>query len=84
VERNTRLAFFAAFANINEVIELTNIGTLFAFVLVAVGVMALRGPLTGLSIPPRLRAVARLALVALLPVAVVALLIALGLLRVYP
>jgi APA family basic amino acid/polyamine antiporter len=36
------VAFFAAFANINEVIELTNIGTLFAFVLVAVGVMALR------------------------------------------
>ena len=36
------VAFFAAFANINEVIELTNIGTLFAFVLVAIGVMALR------------------------------------------
>jgi APA family basic amino acid/polyamine antiporter len=36
------VAFFAAFANINEVIELTNIGTLFAFVLVAAGVMALR------------------------------------------
>jgi APA family basic amino acid/polyamine antiporter len=36
------VAFFAAFANINEVIELTNIGTLFAFVLVAVGVLALR------------------------------------------
>jgi basic amino acid/polyamine antiporter, APA family len=36
------VAFFAAFANINEVIELTNIGTLFAFVLVAVGVMVLR------------------------------------------
>ena len=33
------VAFFAAFANINEVIELTNIGTLFAFVLVAIGVM---------------------------------------------
>ena len=54
------------------------------FMAAAVGVMALRGPLTGLSIPPRLRTVARLALVALLPVAVVALLIALGLLRVYP
>ena len=54
------------------------------FMAAAVGVMAMRGPLTGLSIPPRLRAVARLALVALLPVAVVALLIALGLLRVYP
>ncbi len=36
------VAFFAAFANINEVIELTNIGTLFAFVLVAIGVMILR------------------------------------------
>ena len=36
------VAFFAAFANINEVIELTNIGTLFAFVLVAVGVLVLR------------------------------------------
>jgi MFS family permease len=54
------------------------------FMAAAVGVMALRGPLTGLSIPPRLRTVARLAIVALLPVAVVALLIALGLLRVYP
>lgn len=36
------VAFFAAFANINEVIELTNIGTLFAFVIVAIGVMVLR------------------------------------------
>jgi APA family basic amino acid/polyamine antiporter len=36
------VAFFSAFANINEVIELTNIGTLFAFVLVAIGVMVLR------------------------------------------
>jgi APA family basic amino acid/polyamine antiporter len=36
------VAFFAAFANINEVIELTNIGTLFAFILVALGVMVLR------------------------------------------
>ncbi|MEJ2218439.1 MAG: amino acid permease, partial [Gemmatimonadota bacterium] len=36
------VAFFAAFANINEVIELTNIGTLFAFVLVSIGVMVLR------------------------------------------
>lgn len=36
------VAAFAAFANINEVIELTNIGTLFAFVLVAIGVMVLR------------------------------------------
>lgn len=36
------VAFFAAFANINEVIELTNIGTLFAFVLVALGTLVLR------------------------------------------
>jgi APA family basic amino acid/polyamine antiporter len=36
------VAFFAAFANIDEVIELTNIGTLFAFVLVAAGVLVLR------------------------------------------
>ncbi len=36
------VAFFAAFANINEVIELTNIGTLFAFVLVAIGIVILR------------------------------------------
>ncbi len=36
------VAFFASFANINEVIELTNIGTLFAFVLVAIGIIALR------------------------------------------
>jgi MFS family permease len=54
------------------------------FMAAAVGVMALHGPLTGLSIPPRLRAVAGLTLVALLPVAVAALLVALGLLRVYP
>ncbi len=33
---------FAAFANIAEVVELTNIGTLFAFVLVSVGVIVLR------------------------------------------
>ena len=36
------VGFFAAFANINEVIELTNIGTLFAFILVAGGVLVLR------------------------------------------
>jgi APA family basic amino acid/polyamine antiporter len=36
------VATFAAVANINEVVELTNIGTLFAFVLVAVGVLVLR------------------------------------------
>jgi APA family basic amino acid/polyamine antiporter len=33
---------FAAIANINEVVELTNIGTLFAFVLVAIGILVLR------------------------------------------
>ncbi len=36
------VATFATFLNINEVVELTNIGTLFAFVLVALGVVVLR------------------------------------------
>jgi len=36
------VAFFAAFASLDEIIELTNIGTLFAFILVCVGVMVLR------------------------------------------
>jgi APA family basic amino acid/polyamine antiporter len=36
------VATFATFLNINEVVELTNIGTLFAFVLVAIGVVILR------------------------------------------
>ena len=36
------VAFFAAFASLDEIIELTNIGTLFAFVLVCLGVMVLR------------------------------------------
>jgi len=36
------VAALAAFANINEMVELTNIGTLFAFVLVSVGVLVLR------------------------------------------
>ncbi|HWP37531.1 MAG TPA: amino acid permease [Gemmatimonadales bacterium] len=36
------VAVFAAFANIDEVVELTNIGTLFAFVLVAIGILVLR------------------------------------------
>ena len=36
------VATVAGFANINEVIELTNIGTLFAFALVAAGVLVLR------------------------------------------
>ncbi|MCX6552109.1 MAG: amino acid permease [Acidobacteria bacterium] len=36
------VATFATFLNINEVVELTNIGTLFAFILVAVGIVILR------------------------------------------
>jgi APA family basic amino acid/polyamine antiporter len=36
------VATFAAFANIAEVVDLTNIGTLFAFILVSAGVILLR------------------------------------------
>jgi APA family basic amino acid/polyamine antiporter len=36
------VAVFAAATNIDEVVELCNIGTLFAFVLVAIGIMVLR------------------------------------------
>ena len=36
------VATFAAVTNINEVVELSNIGTLFAFVLVSVGIIILR------------------------------------------
>ncbi|MGQ0702145.1 MAG: amino acid permease [Gemmatimonadales bacterium] len=36
------VAIFAAFANVAEVVDLTNIGTLFAFVLVSLGVIVLR------------------------------------------
>ncbi|RPJ70423.1 MAG: amino acid permease [Acidobacteria bacterium] len=36
------VASFSCFTNINEVVELTNIGTLFAFVLVSVGILVLR------------------------------------------
>jgi len=36
------VAVFAGIANINEIVELTNIGTLFAFVLVAIGILILR------------------------------------------
>jgi APA family basic amino acid/polyamine antiporter len=36
------VAVFAGLANINEVVELTNIGTLFAFLLVCIGVTVLR------------------------------------------
>jgi APA family basic amino acid/polyamine antiporter len=36
------VAFFAAVANIDEIVQLTNIGTLFAFALVAIGILILR------------------------------------------
>ncbi|HNQ89859.1 MAG TPA: amino acid permease [Verrucomicrobiota bacterium] len=36
------VALFSGITNINEMVELTNIGTLFAFVLVAVGILVLR------------------------------------------
>jgi len=36
------VAFFAAITNIEEMVDLTNIGTLFAFVLVCIGVIILR------------------------------------------
>ena len=36
------VAFFSAFASIDEVVDLTNIGTLFAFVLVCIGIIILR------------------------------------------
>jgi APA family basic amino acid/polyamine antiporter len=43
----------SAFVNINEAVELTNIGTLFAFVLVAIGVIVLRVREPGRSRPFR-------------------------------
>jgi APA family basic amino acid/polyamine antiporter len=36
------VAVFAAVANIDEIVELTNIGTLFAFILVGIGIIILR------------------------------------------
>ncbi len=36
------VGFFSAIANIDEIVQLTNIGTLFAFVLVCVGILILR------------------------------------------
>ncbi len=36
------VALISAFANINEIVELTNIGTLFAFALVCAGIIILR------------------------------------------
>jgi APA family basic amino acid/polyamine antiporter len=36
------VGFFSAIANIDEIVQLTNIGTLFAFVLVCIGILVLR------------------------------------------
>jgi basic amino acid/polyamine antiporter, APA family len=36
------VGFFSAIANIDEIVQLTNIGTLFAFVLVCIGIIVLR------------------------------------------
>jgi APA family basic amino acid/polyamine antiporter len=36
------VGFFSAIANIDEIIQLTNIGTLFAFILVCIGILVLR------------------------------------------
>jgi APA family basic amino acid/polyamine antiporter len=36
------VGFFSAIANIDEIVQLTNIGTLFAFVLVCIGILILR------------------------------------------
>ncbi len=36
------VAFFSAIANIDEIVQLTNIGTLFAFALVCIGILVLR------------------------------------------
>ncbi len=36
------VAFFSAIANIDEIVQLTNIGTLFAFALVCIGILILR------------------------------------------
>ena len=47
------VALFAAVSNIDEVVELCNIGTLFAFVLVSLGVIALRTSQPGLPRPFR-------------------------------
>jgi APA family basic amino acid/polyamine antiporter len=47
------VAGFAAVTNINEVVELCNIGTLFAFVLVAAGILVLRAREPGRARPFR-------------------------------
>jgi APA family basic amino acid/polyamine antiporter len=36
------VAGFSAIANIDEIVQLTNIGTLFAFILVCIGILVLR------------------------------------------
>ncbi|MBL8140118.1 MAG: amino acid permease [Acidobacteria bacterium] len=47
------VGLFAGFANIGEIVELTNIGTLFAFVLVALGILILRKTLPDQARPFR-------------------------------
>lgn len=47
------VAVCAGFANLNEIVELTNIGTLFAFVLVAIGIVIMRR--TQPSLPRKFR-----------------------------
>jgi len=47
------VAAFAAFGNIEEMVDLTNIGTLFAFALVAAGVIVLRRTQPGVTRPFR-------------------------------
>ncbi len=52
------VGFFSAIANIDVIIELTNIGTLFAFVLVCIGILILRvaGARAAAQVPGALRA----------------------------
>ena len=52
------VGFFAAVANIDEIVQLTNIGTLFAFVLVCIGILILRraGAGPAAAVPRPLRA----------------------------
>ncbi len=56
------VAVVAGFANINEIVELTNIGTLFAFVLVCMGIIILR------AIAPNQQRVFKTPLVPLVPI----------------
>ena len=55
------MAVLSGFANINEIVELTNIGTLFAFVLVCAGIIILR------STDPERKRVFKTPLVPLVP-----------------